>query len=134
MSDLENPMDVPGQMSMFANASSIRPASGIRTPTPARRSDPVTSHEAARSVNVASARGTHAELLAYLLAFDDNDEKRTHEAIAAEWTRYPAGHTATSPSGLRTRLAELVNGGAVRDSGRKVRLQTGRRAIVWTLT
>lgn len=36
-----------------------------------------------------------------------------------------------SPSGIRSRRAELVELGMVRDSGRRERTLSGRRAIVW---
>jgi hypothetical protein len=38
-----------------------------------------------------------------------------------------------SPSGARTRRAELVDMGRIRDTGRTVRLRSGRYAIVWEL-
>jgi hypothetical protein len=34
-------------------------------------------------------------------------------------------------SGVRSRRAELVQAGLVRDTGERVKLATGRRAIVW---
>ena len=39
-----------------------------------------------------------------------------------------------SPSGLRSRLAELVRAGWVHDTGERATMSTGRRAIIWDVT
>ena len=100
----------------------------------ARTSNPTTSHQAAHSVDVFRARRIHNEILDYLAAFAGNDDKCTHGAVGHEWSRYPHRHILSSPSGLRTRLSELRDAGLVRDSGRRAKISTGRKAIVWTLT
>lgn len=57
----------------------------------------------------------------------------THEEIAELWDADEHAPDS-SPSGLRTRVSELVNIGFVRDSGRKRLMKTGNQAIVWILT
>lgn len=101
-----------------------------RTPTPrARLSDPQTSHSAARTVRGVTA--THARIKALLR----DEGPMTDEQIAEAWKRmvtiaaWPKG----SPSGLRTRRAELVDRGEVVDTGRTALTRAGRRTTVWAL-
>lgn len=93
----------------------------------ARRTDPVTSHAAAKSVRGVSQ--AHENLLEVLLRFGP----QTDEQIAMGYLSL--GHTngwkAMSPSGLRTRRAELVDQGKVRDTGRRSTTASGRQTIVW---
>lgn len=86
----------------------------------ARSTDPGTSWAAARSVT--RIRQTQQWILD-LLATPMTDEQI---ALALERD----GHSV-SPSGARTRRAELVDLGLVVDSGQRTLLKTGRRAIVW---
>lgn len=88
----------------------------------ARATDPLTSHEAAASVEDVreSQRLVHRLLDGLGLA---TDEVLVNVAAA---TGLPI-----SPSGLRSRRAELVRLGLVEDSGARARLASGRRAIVW---
>lgn len=102
----------------------------IETPTPARTTDPETSHAAAISVNRTTARSVHQWVIEQLTAFS---EGLTHEEL---WERYLTAAPPTlrtSQSGLRTRTSELVRGGVVADSGQRRPMSTGRRAIVWQL-
>ncbi len=87
----------------------------------ARRSDPDTSWEAARSVT--NLRKSQEEVYAVLAASDG----LTDEQIG-NWL-----HASQSPSGLRTRRAELVARGLVVDSGKRRVGPTGRRMIVWAV-
>ena len=99
------------------------------TPTPARTGDPVTSHRAALSVDLVNAKLIHRWILDRLTGTDG----LTHEEIAGLYIPANAVGYApdSSPSGLRTRMSELVRGGMVKDSGRTRRMVTGRQAIVW---
>lgn len=96
----------------------------------ARRTDPVESHDAAKSVTDLTEKQT--ALLECLrsaggLALTDNDladlyrdNQRFHD--------YPE----QSDSGLRTRRAELVKRGLVEKTGR-TRLESGRLAAIWSV-
>jgi hypothetical protein len=87
-------------------------------PAHARRSDPATSHDAAASVRVRqSQRAVLRMFLAYGPMTDTELVVRTAEIMSA--------------SGARTRRSELVDKGFVEDSGPRVKLPTGRLAIVW---
>lgn len=92
----------------------------------ARRGDPETSWEAARSVRPETIRKTAAEVLAVLR----DCGPCTDEEIAAVCRRRGSKQ---SPSGLRTRRSELVTLGLVVDSGRRALTSAGRRTIIWSL-
>lgn len=95
----------------------------------ARRSDPETSHEAARSISVKDLRSSQRAVLRTLAKLRKGG---TDVDIAGAYDHY--GYSAIapqSPSGLRTRRAELVDRGLVADSGLRKRLPSGRQAIVW---
>lgn len=91
----------------------------------ARRSDPDTSWEAARSVR--SIRESQREVLAIFVACGSagaTDERA--------WTLYQAATPGgQSVSGFRTRRSELVAMGLLRDTGERRIGSTGRRMIVW---
>lgn len=88
----------------------------------ARKTDPVTSHLAAESVKDVTA--TQEYVLKAL-----RRSRTDVELVEA----YRALRTAprASESGIRSRRAELVRKGMVVDTGRRVRLGSGRYAIVW---
>lgn len=58
------------------------------------------------------------------------------EALVAVYqaTRLAEGWPQQSESGLRTRRSELVDAEMLRDTGRTVKLQSGRSSIVWNLS
>ena len=86
----------------------------------ARRTDPDTSWDAALSVT--RIRESQREVLDVL---ERMGGLGTDEGIARVY------NGRQSPSGLRTRRAELVTLGAIVDTGQRVVGSTGRRMIVW---
>jgi hypothetical protein len=89
----------------------------------ARLSDPTTSHEAAASVsNVSSLKSLILEQL--------ESPKTDPELLRAIQL---VSDKPVSESGVRSRRAELVEMGFVRDSGARQDLPSGRKAIVWHL-
>jgi hypothetical protein len=91
----------------------------------ARRDDPETSHEAAGSVRRISE--TQEAILSILEA----QGPLTDDRIARYYNWHPEQYPRCSPSGLRTRRSELQKAGKVEDSGVRVRMESGRNAIVW---
>ena len=91
----------------------------------ARNTDPDTSHEAAASVR---NPGLDREKVYAALGEGPMTDEEILERCHAHYA------TTISPSGARTRRAELVKEGRVADSGVRKRLHTGRRAIVWQRT
>jgi hypothetical protein len=89
----------------------------------ARTFDPMTSHDAAASVDVSLHRRYVLALLAFWGPF--TDEGLVDALDRQEW--------AMSPSSARSRRAELTRSGHVEACGQE-RLRSGRRAIVWRLT
>jgi phosphohistidine swiveling domain-containing protein len=88
----------------------------------ARTTDPETSHEAAESVtNITPLK---QEILQRLMTpMTDAD---LIEAIRV------SSRLIVTESGVRSRRAELVQAGLVKDTGARIKLATGRNAIVWT--
>lgn len=87
----------------------------------ARRTDPSTSWDAARSISPEGLRASQQQVLQIL----QRHGPLTDEGIY----RYVNGEQ--SVSGARTRRSELVEAGLVRDSGRWSTTAAGRKAIVW---
>ena len=87
----------------------------------ARRHDPSTSWAAAASLGPTTIR--RSQLVVWRLLQDDGP--MTDEQLVARLLG------RMSPSGARTRRAELVDLGLVRDTGQRVKLHSGRLAIVW---
>lgn len=101
----------------------------MKTITPsARRTDPQTSHLAARSVT-----GLPHRQAAILEAFKAVGRPMTHQQLVAVYGQmFAQGRVPyQSESGIRTRCCELVDLGRVVDSGERSRLCSGRLAIVW---
>lgn len=88
----------------------------------ARTLDPSTSHQAAASVsNITPVK--RAILDALQVAMTDQ------ELVLA--VRLTHGDMLASESGIRSRRAELVAEGFVEDTGSRIKLTSGRNAIVW---
>lgn len=91
----------------------------------ARRGDPQTSWDAARSVESTLRRSQLAvwHVLEQYGPLTDHRLVATYDSI----TYLPR----QSPSGIRTRRRELTDAGFVYDTGAKVVLESGRKAILW---
>lgn len=93
----------------------------------ARRNDPTTSFEAAASVqNVTETQRNILLLLAMPMTDDQLVDAFYRFAEANGWKM-------ASPSGIRSRRAELVAAGLVKDSGERAKSWSGRNSIVWTV-
>jgi len=94
-----------------------------------RTLDPSTSHQAAASI--LDTRTTMRVILHILAKGNATDEVigYVYDGLV-DADRAPMA----SPSGLRSRRAELVDLELVEDSGDRRPLSTGRRAIVWQIT
>lgn len=86
----------------------------------ARRTDPETSWQAARSVK--HLRESQTIMLGRLRVGPATDE---------DLYRWPVINKTMSPSGARTRRKELVDMGLVEDSGVRDKTRSGRKTIVW---
>ena len=91
----------------------------------ARWSDPETSHEAASSVEVTSGQTTVLRLMRSIIA-PVTDEQLVRHIVQRG--------IPLSPSGARSRRAELVEKGLVAWNGTFQLLDSGRRARVWYVT
>lgn len=88
----------------------------------ARATDPQTSHDAAESVDRVTE--TQEYILRALR------RPRADVELVEAYRNFKRAPRA-SESGIRSRRAELVDRGLVVDTGRRVRLDSGRYAIVW---
>lgn len=89
----------------------------------ARITDPETSHEAARSVTNVTPLKT--EILKALTSPMTDPELLIQISYRSS--------LVVTASGVRSRRAELVQAGLVKDTGARRKLSTGRSAIVWGL-
>lgn len=98
----------------------------------ARHSDPQTSHDAAASVR--NITRTH-ELI--LLIF--GNLRKLHDESLIEYFQNSVRNNRdwrdvrASESGIRSRRAELVRLGKLRDSGKRERTASGRNSVVWEI-
>lgn len=99
----------------------------------ARAGDPSTSHAAAASVTASGLRDRQLAVQTLLA-------QRGPMHFDALITAYQTAHTANpklyprqAPSGIRTRVSELVALGIAHDTGQKVLLPSNRQAILWAV-
>ena len=94
----------------------------------ARKTDPSTSHEAAKKVT------NTARVQNIILSILRARGPLTDPQIAEQYYNRVADGSAplASESGLRTRRAELVKKGLVHPTGGREKLYTGRTATVWS--
>ena len=90
----------------------------------ARRTDPITSHLAAASVQ--GIRASQRMILGALVRHGPGTDEDIYRWLKDE------GHNI-SLSGARTRRSELVRLGIVEDSGEKTALPSRRLAVIWRL-
>lgn len=88
----------------------------------ARKTDPITSKQAAESVrNITETQ--RAIYKALRIAQTDQELVKSYRKMKDA--------PRASESGIRSRRAELVALGYVKDTGARVKLPSGRNAIVW---
>lgn len=89
-----------------------------------------TSFQAARSIKTENITKTMSGILEILTKAPLHDEalEQTYNALSISQI-YPFA----SPSGIRSRRAELVEMGLVVDSGERVKTRSGRSSIVWSV-
>ena len=113
-----------GHLTFCEQWTPTRPKPVYRYTTPtARSTDPDTSHAAAASIaNVTDAQQTVLNLLSKHGPLTDLELAFRHADDEAE---------PISPSGLRTRRAELTEQGLVVDTGERRLSPSGRSCVVW---
>lgn len=104
----------------------------VRVAALSRFTDPDTSHAAAASLSADRMRETQRVIVEILDRFGPacDEDIATYSRQLASLGEAPQ----QSPSGLRSRRAELVAAGIVRDSGERAKTTAGRSTIVWELT
>jgi len=95
--------------------------------TRVRKTDPQTSRDAAESVTSERIRKSQSEVLSLFYVYGPMTDKQLVERAAIR-------NVKQSESGLRTRRSELVTLGKLKDTGKRKRLDSGRKAIVWGKT
>lgn len=91
-----------------------------------RRHDPHTSLEAALSQTKESAQILYGLIWQYL-----SEKPMTDEELVSELTR-PEVAVRYSPSGIRSRRAELTDAGWVADTGHSRLTKAHRKAVIWS--
>ncbi len=97
----------------------------------ARKTDIQTSHDAAASVKDVTATQQAIMKLIQLQPMTDQRLVEFYSAqirMGADAIDFPRA----SESGIRSRRAELVAKGLIKDSGLREKLDSGRHAVVWS--
>jgi hypothetical protein len=99
----------------------------------ARRSDPETSHEAAASVK--NIRESHAFVKMLFRKHGPMTDEQAWKIYSRDYLHHVSGAPVMSPSGLRSRRAELTppRGKGIRDTGLKSKTTSNRNAVVWDI-
>lgn len=103
----------------------------LRAVAGARATDPETSRLAAQSLRPDRMRETQRVIVEILHRFGPACDEDI--AVYANQLASLDEAPKQSPSGLRSRRAELVAAGIVRDSGERTKTSSGRQTIVWEL-
>lgn len=90
----------------------------------ARTTDPETSRAAAKSVDPNHVREVRQRVLA---CFRAHGAMTQHVLVKRYWARFGE----CPESSIRTRCKELVEGGFVKDTGKRERLPSRRLAVIW---
>lgn len=101
----------------------------------ARTTDPDTSHAAAASIQNLTA--AQARVLALFKTFGDltDTELAAHyEKMVGIGSALVQSWPPMSPSGLRSRRAELCAQNRLEDTGKRARTPSGRSTICWGIT
>lgn len=96
----------------------------------ARKTDIQTSHDAAASVKDITATQQAIMKLIQIQPMTDQRLVEFYTAqirMGADARDFPRA----SESGIRSRRAELVDRGLIKDSGAREKLESGRSAVVW---
>lgn len=104
----------------------------LRAVAATRATDPETSRQAAKSISQDRLRETQRVIVDILERFGASCDEDI--AIYARQLESLDMAPKQSPSGLRSRRAELVAAGIVRDSGERTKTSSGRQTIVWELS
>lgn len=125
----DNIPDEPEEMTPPRSYLNVIPLARITAAS--RATDPETSRQAAASISKDKMRETQRQILEVLGRFGPScdEDIAIHFRQLSEIEAWPL----QSPSGLRSRRAELVNAGLVRDSGQRTKTSSGRQTIVWEL-
>lgn len=137
--DRRRPLDIPVSHDEYqALIRSAAQAYRGETPEPVRvaaltrETDPDTSRQAAASISETKMRETQRVIVDILDRFGPACDEDI--AIYAHQLESLGEAPKQSPSGLRSRRAELVSAGVIRDSGERAKTSSGRQTIVWELT